>query len=117
MKQFRIQGNDISDGYHTFDELYEHRILLYLNLCLHNPDMCAFKCDYETWFCLYFESPCGQISYHIPNKYLDVVIKHGIKEVPDYKWDGHSSSDVVERLTRYLDCVPDKRMNELIGDL
>lgn len=37
-KTFKIQNNDISDGYHTFDELYEHRVLLYLNLCLHNPD-------------------------------------------------------------------------------
>jgi len=116
-KTFKIQNNDISDGYHTFDELYEHRVLLYLNLCLHNPDMCAFKCDFENWFCLYFESPCGQISYHIPNKYLGVVRNHGVKEVPNYKWDGHTSVQVIERLTNYLDCLSDKRANHIYGDI
>ena len=114
-KTFKIVGNDMSDGYHTFDELYEHRVLLYLNLCLHAPDMCAFKCDYEDWFCLYLESPCGQISYHLPNKYLDVVKKHGIKEDPTYKWDGHDSKKVIERLTEYLGCLSDKRSMELFA--
>ena len=27
-----IREGDISDGYHTFDELYDHRITLYLSL-------------------------------------------------------------------------------------
>ena len=29
-KQFEIQDNDISDGYHTFSELYEQRALLFI---------------------------------------------------------------------------------------
>lgn len=29
-KAFKIVGNDLSDGYHTFDELYDHRCLLFL---------------------------------------------------------------------------------------
>lgn len=31
-----VRGNDemeVSDGYHTFDELYDHRITLYIALC------------------------------------------------------------------------------------
>lgn len=105
-KQFRIVGNDISDGYHTFDELYEHRCLLFLNLCFHSPERCAFKKDFETWFCLYLETPVGQVSYHVPNKYISDVLSHGIKEVPDYQWDGHSSQDVIDRLNKYLGCLP-----------
>lgn len=105
-KQFRIVGNDISDGYHTFDELYEHRCLLFLNLCFHSPERCAFKRDYKEWFCLYLETPVGQISYHIPNKYIPDVIIHGIKEMPEYQWDGHSSQDVITRLSKYLGCLP-----------
>lgn len=37
-KKFQIEGGDISDGYHTFDELYEHRCLLFIRLCLLQPD-------------------------------------------------------------------------------
>ena len=107
-KTFKIVADDMSDGYHTFDELYEHRCLLFLNLCFHSPERCAFKKDYATWFCLYLETPRGQISYHIPNKYLPSVISCGIKEDADYKWDGHTSSDVIERLKLYLNDLPDK---------
>ena len=31
-KTFTIKNGDISDGYHTFDELYEHRIALFITL-------------------------------------------------------------------------------------
>lgn len=97
-KNFKIVGNDISDGYHTFDELYEHRCLLFINLCLAAVNFkSAWKQDYETWFCLYLETPQGQISYHIPNKYL-FLIEDKIPFEPDYKWDGHTSETVLERL-------------------
>ena len=97
MTTFKIVGDDISDGYHTFTELYEHRCLLFLNLCLREPSDCAWKHDYNNWFCLYWESPNGQVSYHIPNKYLPMV-EGVIKFDKDYKWDGHTSDDVIERL-------------------
>lgn len=97
MKTFKIVGNDISDGYHTFDELYEHRCLLFLNLCLHHRVECYWKPDFEGWFCLYWESPKGQISYHLPNKLLPLV-ERVIKRDDLHKWDGHKSEDVIKRL-------------------
>lgn len=97
-KKFQIVGNDISDGYHTFGELYEHRCLLYLNLCLLQPEKCAFKRDHETWFCLYMETDEGQISYHLPNRYLPVV-RAKIREDANYEWDGHNSARVAGNLT------------------
>jgi hypothetical protein len=96
-KTFKIVGNDISDGYHTFSELYDHRCLLFINLCLMQPDYCAWKHDYEGWFCLYLETQAGQVSYHCPDKYLP-LIKDIIHEDPSYLWDGHTSVDVLKRL-------------------
>lgn len=96
-KKFEIVNNDISDGYHTFTELYEHRCLLFLNLCMKNKERCFFKKDYEEWFCLYYEGDAGQISYHLPNEFLPIAEKNFTHD-PDHKWDGHTSSQVVERL-------------------
>lgn len=100
MKQFRIVGDDISDGYHTFDELYEHRVALYLRLCKEAGYRVSFKLDYEQWFCVYLSLPEGQISYHVPNKLLPMVKAMGANEIPknfEY-WDGHKSEDVIKRL-------------------
>lgn len=99
-KTFKIEGNDISDGYHTFDELYEHRCLLFVNLCLLKAKECAWKYDegIADWFILYWESPRGQISYHIPLKHLSAV-KEMIAQGQGHIWDGHTSKQVLERLT------------------
>jgi hypothetical protein len=98
-KKFEIRGEDMSDGYHTFDELYEHRNLLFINLRIYDPAFSGWKKDESSpgWFILYWESPAGQISYHIQNKYLCIVEKH-VKEAPDKEWDGHKSEDVIFRL-------------------
>jgi hypothetical protein len=96
-KTFKIVNGDISDGYHTFDELYEHRCLLFLNLCLNDKNNCYWKPDFENWFCLYWESPQGQISYHLPNKFLH-LIDGCITKDEAHTWDGHKGSDVLTRL-------------------
>lgn len=96
-KTFKIVGNDISDGYHTFEELYDHRCLLFLNLCLKDLGNCFWKPDFEGWFCLYWESPQGQISYHLPNKLLPLVEKD-IRRDDNHQWDGHKGCDVLSRL-------------------
>lgn len=101
MKTFQIKGNDLSDGYHTFDELYEHRCLLFLNLCFSEGSKCYWKPHYEGWFVLYFESPFGQISYHIPDKYLPIAEKYFTRD-DEHKWDGHTSDEVLARLMARL---------------
>jgi hypothetical protein len=101
MKTFHIDGDDISDGYHTFAELYQHRVSLFVRLCRTMPDQCAWKRDKDTpgWIILYCELPeNGQVSYHIPDLYISRLGFWGIKENPEYKWDGHDSSVVIYRL-------------------
>lgn len=97
-KTFKIINGDMSDGYHTFDELYEHRNMLFMNLCSVVPNQCAWRPDYEGWFVLYWESPKGQVSYHIKNEHLPLIEKI-IPRRDDWIYDGHTSKDVLERLT------------------
>lgn len=101
MKHFHIDGEDLSDGYHTFDELYAHRCALFVRLCLVMKEGAAWKHDLDTpgWIILYLELPGdGQISYHVPVRFVQRLKRAGISEQPDYAWDGHDSSDVLNRL-------------------
>jgi len=92
-----IKDGNISDGYHTFNELYDHRCLLWINLILlQHPKMCYLVEEhFKGWFLLGIETPKGQLSYHIPNKYLNLCAKIERRQ-PEY--DGHTSYDVCKRL-------------------
>ena len=98
-KTFKIINGELSDGDHTFEELYNHRSLLFINLCLSMPHLACWKPDYEHWFCLYLSTPHGQISYHVQGKYLS-LIEDKIALKDDVAFDGHSSDEVVQRLYR-----------------
>jgi len=106
------------DGYHTFTELYDHRITLYIALCKHMHDLYALENPgkYKIWrskrhsdgeLCFGTGSqyvlgigtkPGEQITYHIPIKRWDETdfVDH-YTEAPS-PYDGHTSDDVIERL-------------------
>ena len=103
MKTFKIVNNDISDGYHTFDELYNHRVILYLALIKNTNYPCFIKEDhYPGWDAVYLELPTGQISYHLPFQYRDVLIGRANKVGEEYLWDGHTSEVVLSRINQTL---------------
>ena len=118
----RAEGEnlEVSDGYHTFEELYDHRITLYIALCReiasgvnrgHYKEVWRSKYHSDgelcfgtgTQFVLGINEVKGkQITYHIPIERWDetdfakTVGKDTHYEIPEY--DGHSSADVIERL-------------------
>ena len=117
-KEGIIDANDISDGYHTFGELYKHRIHLFIALCktiekhavypecIPAPQQLCTKSklhddwsEFEGWFIIQLDSLAGQISYHLPNEYW---YKCDFAETLDRanKWDWHTSDDVLERLLK-----------------
>lgn len=104
METLTIQVPDlaeVSDGYHTIQELYDHRNALFVNFCLTDPENCAWKFDekYEGWLILYYETVWGQISYHIEEeKFYSTLCHSDIKRDPNYKWDGHTPTGVLARL-------------------
>lgn len=111
-----VDTNLISDGYHTFGDLYEHRIQLFITLCrfLHwsfrrtsNDESPVWKSmnhadgtRLEGWFILGVSHEIGkQISYHLPiSKWEQCYFANELVHAP--KWDGHTSSDVLERLKK-----------------
>lgn len=96
---------EVSDGYHTFDELYEHRHALFLALCASNPSKVTWKShNIPGWFLLEMKTDSGQISYHLPTEYLPQVEKAFVRD-DSTEWDGHTSQDVVKRLLKELDRV------------
>ena len=95
---------DVSDGYHTFRELYEHRYRLFLALMqAYYPLACkSLKnhngSQWEGWFIAWIRLPTGQISYHLPMRFWDEC--PGAIHETCYDYDGHTSADVLERLKR-----------------
>ena len=67
---------ETSDGYHTFNELYEHRTALFATLCNMRSDISwkSMKHDdgtmYDGMFIAGIETPDGQYTYHCDMKYL-----------------------------------------------
>jgi hypothetical protein len=97
--------SDVSDGYHTFGELYEHRAALTAALMRSHPEISwrstkhhdGTMFDEET-FIVGMELPgIGQISYHYNlNKWDWFAGIRVVDRAPMY--DGHTASDTVDRL-------------------
>jgi hypothetical protein len=104
-------GN-LSDGYHTFDELYAHRIALFATTCRglnyisliqytpYTPWKSKLHSDgsaLDGWFIAGLGTEPGeQITYHIPMSYWENWPADEIEKAPE--WDGHTSADVLKRL-------------------
>lgn len=106
-----INTGSISDGYHTFDELYEHRITLWIALCRRtthtireawNPVWRTLKHSdgscFDGWFVLgMFSEPGRQITYHLPvSRWEEAGFARTLDRAPEF--DGHTSSDVLRRI-------------------
>lgn len=94
---------DTSDGYHTFNELYEHRHTLFAALlrCYPTEAWKSKKHDdgtmFDGWFIAGIHTPEGNATYHIPMRLWDTFEAHEVETAP--KWDGHTSADVCKRLS------------------
>lgn len=101
-----VNAGEMSDGYHTFNELYDHRIALFIALCRQLGDevwrsrLHSDGTGFEGWFVLGINSdPGSQITYHLPdNKWDECKFAATLDRAPQF--DGHTSADVVSRLGR-----------------
>lgn len=92
----------IKDDYHTMDELYDHRTMLFAILCKvyrqrswkskrHSDG--SFE---EGWFIAGMDTPYGQVTYHQKMEFWNLFTCKELDKAPLY--DGHTSDDVLERL-------------------
>jgi hypothetical protein len=103
------------DSYHTFDELYEHRIRLFIALCQYFIQGKASYDDRNVWiakhhsdgtmFDGWFIAGIGkakgnQITYHLPLSYWKDIVNFAevLERAPEF--DGHTPDDVLERLKK-----------------
>ena len=95
--------SQLSDGHHTFEELYNHRMILTLIICLQNPSLCwksLYHHDgtmFKDSFIVGFNTPEGNFSYHYDMKYWDAFKISELPSAPEF--DGHTSDDVVRLLS------------------
>lgn len=95
----------VSDGYHTFDELYEHRCALFLGLmkCNFGVSWISLLHDdgssFDGWFIAGMNIAGGDVTYHLPIRLWELAKRTGATVMDrSPKWDGHTSNDVVNRL-------------------
>lgn len=89
----------MSDGYHTFADLYEQRLILSAALAKNNPNAWKSKRHEDGsvpfgggWFIIGFDTDEGCYTYHYELKDCDLF---QCKELDEGKpWDGHTSKDV-----------------------
>lgn len=101
-KVVEING-ETSDGYHTFNELYHHRAVLFSVIVKAFPDK-AWKSKqhndgtmYDGMFIVGIDTPEGQATYHYDiDPYWDMFKCQELARAP--KWDGHTPAQAIERI-------------------
>lgn len=96
-----LETGELSDGYHTFNELYYHRTILFSVICNQNKDI-AWKSKlhsdgtmYDGMFIVGINTPEGQYSYHYDINLWSLFDVKKLDKAPEY--DGHLPKDI-ERL-------------------
>lgn len=94
---------ETSDGYHTFNELYHHRAVLFSVVVKAFPDK-AWKSKlhddgsmFDGMFIVGIETPEGQATYHYDiEPYWEMFKCKELKRAP--RWDGHTAAEAIERI-------------------
>ena len=94
---------DTSDGYHTFNELYDHRAKLFSVIVRCFKDR-AWKSKlhhdgtmYDGMFIVGVETPAGQATYHYDvDPYWGIFDCEELDRAPE--WDGHTPQQAIERI-------------------
>ena len=94
---------ETSDGFHTFNELYHHRAVLF-SVIVHDYRELAWKSKahhdgtmYEGMFIVGIETPVGQATYHYDiDPYWDMFDCKELDRAPE--WDGHTPDEAIGRI-------------------
>lgn len=100
------KNGTLSDGYHTYNDLYYQRCILFATICNANKKIAwkskrhsdGKKCfNSDNWFIVGIDTPEGSYTYHYEMKYWDLF---KVTELENGKiWDGHTEKDVTRLLS------------------
>lgn len=118
-----IKDGTLSDGYHTFNDLYCQRMYLFATIVNQNKELAWKSLKHEDgklcfdgdWFIVGIDTPKGSYTYHYENKYWNLfdcleleVAKH---------WDGHTDKDVSRLLSLPSENTKLKKAIEILVDV
>lgn len=93
-----VNPSQLTDGYHTFQELYVHRMELFKVICHQNKSH-AWKSKlhddgtmYPNYFIVGINTPEGSFTYHYKMEFWDSFNVAELERAPE--WDGHTSADI-----------------------
>lgn len=93
-----VNPSQLTDGYHTFQELYVHRMELFKVICHQNKSH-AWKSKlhddgtmYPNYFIVGINTPEGSFTYHYKMEFWDSFNVAELERAPE--WDGHTADDV-----------------------
>lgn len=93
-----LNTDDISDGAHTFGDLYFHRMILF-SLFINAHAALSWKSKkheddsmFSDYFIVGITTPQGDYSYHYELKYWDYFKVKELDHAP--KYDGHKPEDI-----------------------
>ena len=98
---------ELSDGYHTFNQLYHQRAVLFACIVKQNKNKAwksfkhsdgkyCFDSNGE-WFIVGVDTPQGSYTYHYAKEYWDMFDCQGLE--CGKEWDGHTEEDVTRLLS------------------
>ena len=97
--------DDVSDGFHTFRQLYYQRMMLFAAIVKQNKEKAWKSLRHEDgelcfgggWFIVGIDTPEGSYTYHYEDNYYSLF---DCKELERGKhWDGHTEKDVTRLLS------------------
>lgn len=97
--------DDLSDGFHTFRQLYYQRMMLFATIVKQNKDKAWKSLRHEDgelcfgggWFIVGIDTPEGSYTYHYKDNYFSLF---DCEELERSKhWDGHTEKDVTRLLS------------------
>jgi len=109
--------DDVSDGFHTFRQLYYQRMMLFATIVKQNRGRAWKSLRHEDgelcfgggWFIVGIDTPEGSYTYHYEDDYFSLF---DCEELECGKhWDGHTEMDVT-RLLSLPSVQPEQRYTE-----
>ena len=110
---------DVSDGYHTFNQLYYQRMMLFATIVKQNRDKAWKSLRHEDgelcfgggWFIVGIDTLEGGYTYHYEDKYFDLFDCETLDN--GKHWDGHTEKDVTRLLSLPQNINLDKIREEI----
>lgn len=118
------KNGTLSDGFHTFNDLYYQRCILFATICNLNKNIAwkskkhsnGKKCfDSDNWFIVGIDTPEGSYTYHYEIKYWNLF---SVQELEKGKeWDGHTEKDVTRLFSLISNSISKDKIREKIKEL